>query len=98
MLFVNKGEQLKLIDLSKMPKAVQQWIEKHPGVVEEAWTERSDYFNPRGGPEHWIYLYKWTNYEVDPFAPIHTIHEVSGKAILQQLRGVKPCTCENCAS
>jgi len=62
-------------------------------------AEPGTYFSDNDIPkkEHWLYLARgWRNVVVDPICPIHLIHEIDYNEIRDQIKGAKPCDCDEC--
>jgi hypothetical protein len=76
-----------------LPKSLQKLIADNPDKFTEGWTESVEF----AGREHWLFIRSgWRNAVLDPVCPVHTIHESTVKAVMEQARGLNPCNCEEC--
>ncbi len=64
----------------------------------ETFYMEHDEFDGRSNPwSIWIELKDgWHNAVLDPGPGLHTIHEPTARDALEQLKGIKPCNCDDC--
>jgi len=97
---------------SSRSKTILNWIAKHPDLVEFSdgddykttdgkpgpvyWVEYDEWGSGDGlGPySHWLYLKPGWFANGDP--GLHHVHEPTVKEVLEQLKWIEKCDCEEC--
>ena len=96
---------------SKRSKTILNWIAKHPDLIEFSdaydyktadgkpgpvyWVECDEWGEDYEGPySHWLYLKPGWFALGDPGR--HNIHEPTAKEVLEQLKWIEKCDCEEC--
>ncbi len=80
-------------------KRLRHALDNYAARIETFYMER-DEFDGRSNPwSIWIDLKTgWHNAVLEPAPGLHTIHEPTARDALEQLRGIKPCDCDDCAN
>lgn len=76
----------------KVPKTIQNWINKNSDIVEHYFMEDDDYDGYSNPISCWCYLdYGWCVEE----SGSHILHEATAGEFLDRTKLIKPCCCES---
>lgn len=79
-----------------MPKTIQAWIDKNPGMIDDYHMERDEWGSGDGyGPwSIWLYLKPGLTNNTET----HMIHEATAKHFLEVAKSIETCNCDACKS
>ena len=97
---------------SKRSKTILNWIAKHPDLVEFSGGDDYKTTDGKSGPVYWVEADEWGSVDgLGPYSHwlylkpgwaangnygLHHIHEPTAKEVLEQLKWIEKCDCEEC--